>query len=284
MLYKEYDPKVLKKLQATELDVMIDFEKLCKKHQLDYFSCGGTLLGAVRHKGFIPWDDDIDLAMTREHYDKFLVLADGAYDGKYRIINAKVDSSFPGMNTKWYRTGTSLLDKDAVATGYKAGIGVDIFCFENVPDDVKSMKAQAFWAWAWGKAFILRNVGKPTIYEGGLKAKIIAGVSVVVHGFLRLFHISPKFLYNKANQAAGKYQNIDTKRVAFLFDPTLYTSMVRRKDVYPTKALKFENIKMRCPSNPDAYLRARYGADYMTPPSDDKRHNHPPMELDFGEE
>ena len=284
MLYKEYDPKVLKKLQAAEIEILIDFAKICEEHQIDYFCCGGTLLGAVRHQGFIPWDDDIDLGMTREHYDQFLSLADGAYDGKYCVMSAEVDASFPGMNAKWYRRGTSFLDKDAIATGYTAGIGIDIFCFDNLADDTKLLRRQAMKAWGWGKVFILRNVGKPTIYEGGIKAKIIASISMVAHGVLRLLHISPKFIYNKAKRAATKYQDVVTKRVAFLFDPTPYTSMLKRTDIYPTQMLDFENIKIKCPSKPEVYLSTRYGDDYMTPPADDKRHNHPPMELDFGQE
>ena len=283
MLYKEYDPKVLKKLQAAEIEILIDFANLCEEHEIDYFCCGGTLLGTIRHKGFIPWDDDIDLGMTREHYDKFLSLAGGAYGGKYQIMNAEVNPSFPGMNTKWYVTGTSFLDKDAIATGYSAGIGIDIFCFDNVADDKSSLRSQALRAWGWGKVFILRNVGKPTIYEGGIKGKIIAGISVLAHGFLRLIHLSPRFIYGRAKKAATRYQEVDTKRVAFLFDPTPYTSMIRRDDIYPTQLIDFENIKIKCPSVPEAYLRTRYGADYMTPPPDDKKHNHPPLELDFGE-
>lgn len=283
MLYKEYEPTVLKKLQAAELEVVLDFAQFCEEHQVDYFSCGGTLLGAVRHQGFIPWDDDIDVGMTREHYDKFLSVANQADGGKYQIINAEVNPAFPGMHTKWYRLGTSFIDKDAIATGYTAGIGIDIFCFDNVSDDAKTLRAQAMRAWGWGKVFILRGVGKPTIYESGIKAKVIAGISAVAHGFLRLFCISPKFLYNKAKAAATKYQNVETKRVAFLFDPTPYTSMIKRADIYPTQLLDFENIKIKCPSNTHAYLRTRYGDDYMTPPSEDKRHNHPPLELDFGE-
>ena len=283
MLYKEYDQQVLEKLKTAEIEILMDFAAFAEEHEIDYFCCGGTLLGTIRHQGFIPWDDDIDLAMTREHYDKFLKLADGAYDGKYRVMSAEVDPAFPGMNAKWYAKGTSFLDKDAIATGYTAGIGIDIFCFDNVADDDASLRRQAARAWGWGKVFILRNVGKPTIYEGGIKAKIIAGVSAVAHGVLRVLHISPKFLYNKAKRAAIKYQNGDTKRVAFLFDPTPYTSMLKRTDIYPTQLLDFENTKIKCPNKPEVYLRTRYGDDYMTPPPDDKRHNHPPLELDFGE-
>ena len=283
MLYKEYEPEVLKKLQVTEIEILIDFAKFCEEHQIDYFCCGGTLLGAVRHQGFIPWDDDIDLGMTREHYDRFLSLADGAYDGKYQVMSAEVNSSFPGMNVKWYAAKTLFLDKDAIATGYNAGIGLDIFCFDNVADDRTSLRRQARRAWGWGKVFILRNVGKPTIYESGVKAKIIAGISVVMHGLLRLIHLSPEFIYKKAKQAATSCRDVTTQRVAFLFDPTPYTSMVRRDDIYPTQLMDFENIKIKCPNVPEAYLRTRYGDDYMTPPAEDKKHNHPPLKLDFGE-
>jgi len=284
MLYKEYEPEILQKLQAIELKILADFANFCEEHEIDYFGCGGTMLGAVRHKGFIPWDDDIDIGMTREHYDKFLALADNAYDGRYRILNAEIDPKFSGMLSKWYRVGTLFRDKDSMVTGYKAGIAIDIFCFDNVADDDKALRRQAMSAWGFGKLFILRNISKPTVYVKGFRGKVTAGISMVVNGVLRLLHVSPSFLYRKADKAAQKYKDVETDRVAFLFDPTPYTSMLKRSDIYPTQFLAFENIKLRFTNKPEAYLEGRYGKDYMTPPAEDNRHNHPPMELDFGGE
>jgi len=284
MLYKDYEPAVLEKLQTVELEILKDFVDLCEKHQIDYFGCGGTLLGAIRHKGFIPWDDDLDFGMTRADYDKFLSVADYAYEGRYRIINPDNDDAFQEMISKWYKVGTRFRDRDAIATGHQAGIGIDICCFDNVADDDKVMRRQMIRAWTYGKFFILSKIARPTLYAYGIKKKILEAILLMGHWFLRLIPIRPKFFYKRALKAMMIYKDTLSKRIAYPFDPTPYTSMLKRDDIYPTQFLEFENIKVRFPKKPEKYLARRYGADYMTLPPVDKRHNHPPLELDFGEE
>lgn len=284
MLYQEYKQAVLKKLQAAELEVLKDFSALCEKHKIDYFANGGTLLGAVRHKGFIPWDDDIDIGMTREHYERFLAVAETEYPGKYRLINPEIDSAFPVMLSKWYKTGTRFLDQDAVTTGYEAGIGLDVFCFDNVADDPKLLRRQALRAWSLGKLLVLCKISNPVIYVDGILGKIAELACVVANRILRILPISPKAIYKKAKKAAMKYQNIPTKRVAFLFDPTPYMSLMKRSDIYPTRLMEFEGIDVRVPHRSKVFLHTQYGSDYMTLPPIEKRHNHPPKVLDFGTE
>lgn len=72
---KPYDPQILKRLHEVQVEILKDFETICKKHHLEYFALYGTAIGAVRHQGFIPWDDDIDVGMLREDYEKFLTIA-----------------------------------------------------------------------------------------------------------------------------------------------------------------------------------------------------------------
>ena len=78
-IYKEYDEKTLRKLQRTELQILKDFDRFCLENGLTYFALGGTAIGALRHKGFIPWDDDIDVALLRSDYNKFLELAEKSF-------------------------------------------------------------------------------------------------------------------------------------------------------------------------------------------------------------
>ncbi|MGI6007476.1 MAG: LicD family protein [Ruminococcus sp.] len=281
VLYQEYAPDVLKKLQETELSVLKDFDRFCRERNIEYFGCGGTLLGAVRHRGFIPWDDDLDVGMTREHYDRFLKAAREDREGEYTILNAETEESFPVMITKWYRKGTVFRDDDAVVCGYRCGIGVDIFCFDNVADDRKKLRRQAAKAWCFGKLLILRQISRPTIYAGGWKGQAAAAAAGCVSRILKVLGISSGYLYRQAKEAALRYRDQKTERVAFLFDPTPYTSMLRRSDIYPTRELSFEGIKLKFPHRPRVYLRTRYGKDYMKLPPKEKRHNHPPAELSF---
>ena len=194
MIYDEYDPQVLKKIQRAQTDILADFNVLCEENGIDYFAISGTLLGIVRHKGFIPWDDDIDIGMTRENYEKFLAIADNAFDGKYRAINYENNPKFALPFTKWYKTGTVMHDQTAVTMGYKAGIAIDVICHDNAPNDEKKRRRQNWIAWFWGKLFVLRSVSRPVIYAYGFKAKIASTIALVGHWGLRLFHISSKFL------------------------------------------------------------------------------------------
>jgi len=281
-MYKEYEPEVLKKLQNIELDMLKDFDKLCTEHNIDYFLCGGTLLGAVRHGGFIPWDDDIDIGMTRAHYDRFLDVAKYEYADRYDLINAQLNPAFPCMFTKWYKKGTTFRDEDAITTGYNAGIAIDIFCFDNVWDDNKMLRKQAMRGWIFNKLFVLRKISRPTILTGGVKGKIAMAVSRIAHYLLKGMAISPHRLYQQANQAALCCRDLSTRRAAYLFDQSPYINMMRMVDIYPTRFMEFEGVQLRVPNHPEAYLKVQYGNDYMTLPPEDKRHNHPPVELDFG--
>ena len=85
MTCKEYDDKTLASLHEVELEIFDEFVRICKKHKLEYFMTGGTMLGAIRHEGFIPWDDDIDLGMMRKDYDLFIQYAKEELDEKYYL-------------------------------------------------------------------------------------------------------------------------------------------------------------------------------------------------------
>ena len=125
-----------KEIWAIELDMLYKFMNICNKHNLRWWVDGGTLLGAVRHKGFIPWDDDIDVFMLREDYDKFIDIAKTEITGNYFLQTDWTDETW-FCHAKMRRTDTTaILDKDLSAKfKFNQGIFIDIFPFDNVPDN-----------------------------------------------------------------------------------------------------------------------------------------------------
>jgi len=274
---------VLKKIQQLELGILKDFTQLCEKHHIDYFACGGAGIGVLRHNGFIPWDDDIDIGLTRKNYEKFLRVAEREYGDKYKIINAETTKNYPLMTTRWAIRGSLFKEECFKKLEVDNGIFLDLYCFDNIADNERKMRLQGRTAWFYGKLLILRYIARPTLYVGGAVGRIAGAACVLVHYAMVLLHISPDFLYRKAKKAAMKYQDSKTLRVAYFFDPTPYTSLMELSDIVPTKFYDFEGIPVRFPRNLEAYLERRYG-DYMALPPEEKRHNHPPYLLKFPEE
>lgn len=282
MLYKEYDKQTLEHLQKIELMILKDFSDLCKKYNIDYFGCGGTAIGVVRHGGFIPWDDDIDIGFLRKDYNRFLEVAEKEYGDKYSILNAETDPNYPLTTSRWVLNGTKFKEECFKDLNCNFGIFLDLFCFDNISDIPKERNMQMWSAWFWGKLMILRAIKKPTLYQTGIKSWMIYAISFLAHYFLKLLHVSPKWLYRNAMKHARKYEHTKTKRIAYIFDPTPFTSVLRVKDILPTEYRVYSGVEIREPKKIEAYLNVRYGDNYMKLPPEEKRHNHPPFELDFG--
>lgn len=283
MLYKEYDENTLKKLQTIELNMLSDFDKLCRKHQIDYFITGGTAIGAVRHKGFIPWDDDIDIGFTRENYDKFLSVAEKECSEKYAIINAENIPEYPLMTARWVLKGSRFKEECFKDLDIDLGIFLDFYCFDNVPDNDAKMKWQGIQAWILSKLMILRRIKKPVLYFGGIKAKLIYAACTVIHYMMVIFRISPKILYQKAYKITTKYNHIPCKRIAFMFSIKPCNCVYSKDWIVPTRTMEFSGLQVQAPARVEDCLSQRYG-DYMTLPPEAGRHNHPPYELKFPED
>ena len=139
MTYKEYDKETLDKLHQVEMEILDDFVKVCEKHKLRYFLTGGTMLGAVRHSGFIPWDDDVDIGMPREDYDKFIEIGDEALGDKYQLECFEHNKNYHLPFAKVVKKNT-IFDEGFDKLKYLKGIYIDIIPFENVDKIDKSLK------------------------------------------------------------------------------------------------------------------------------------------------
>ncbi len=279
-LYKDYEPEVLAQLQKTELGILKDFCDLCERYDIDYFGVGGTGIGAVRHGGFIPWDDDIDIGLLRRDYDKFLKVAAKEMKEKYRILNAETDKNYPLMSTRLVLKGTEFREECFKDLPCETGIFLDLYCFDNISNNEIKMRVQGARAWFWGKLMVLCAVDEPVLYFSGWKKKVVLLISKGINAIFRLFKCTPNCFYGKAKKIITKYRGYRTERVAYFFDPTPYTSVISVADILPTKKMNYDGIEVRFPNNLEKYLEKRYG-DFMKLPPEDKRHNHPPYKLDF---
>lgn len=277
-----YDKKTLRKLQLLEVEMLKDFQAVCEKNGIPYFGIGGTQIGTLRHKGFIPWDDDIDIGMLREDYERFLQVAEEQMSEKYRVINAERYEHYPLVTTHLALRGTKFVPEFFEGIDdVPFGVFLDLFPFDNMPEDDKAAKKQAFWAWFWGKLLILANLPFPYVACRGVKKKIIHGITGICHGVMKLFHISPKWLYQKSVNQCKKYNDMETQRVNYFCDTSYMANIIRRDEIFPLEERVFEDIMVKFPNNMHNQLKALYG-DYMKLPPVEARKNHLPVVLDFG--
>ena len=268
MRFKKYDSKELKHLQNIQLMILKDIIDLCEKNNIDYFAIGGTALGSVRHKGFIPWDDDIDIGMLRSDYDKFLKICKTQLNDNYYVLNDQTEKNFFLPFTKICLKDTIYEEWWIKQVNIEEGIFVDIFVFENTPNNKIRRFIYKWWAIFLNTMVILSTVK----YENPNKRNEF--IQHIIYYILQILPLSPSKQYFK------KYKNSNVKH-DYVFYPYV-PFFIKKSDIEPLKKLQFEKIKLNVINNVDAMLYDFYGDDYMKLPPEEKRYNHKPDKIDFG--
>ena len=280
--YKSYDPKVLKKLQNVQVEILRDFDKVCKKYSLQYFMLGGSGIGTVRHHGFIPWDDDIDVAMVRKDYDTFLSVIDKEMGDKYKILTPLVDKNYACNVTHLQKKGTKFVPETSKNLKCDLCIDIDIFPLDNMPDDLKLRNRQLKKTWILNKLIFLCGTGEPVIPWKGIKKIFAKIVCWMIHIFLKIFHISPRWLYKKLQKEQKKYNDQECEYMC-PFEVTMASrAYISKEELYPLVEMPFESMTVYMPNQYDVYLQRLFG-DYMQLPPESERVNHCPSVLDFGD-
>lgn len=254
--------KEMKEIWAVELDLYAEFQRVCKKYQLQYFACGGTMLGAVRHKGFIPWDDDIDLMMFRDQYDK---LCNIAHEFKHPYF-FQTEYTDPGSMRRHAQLRNSLttaiLDKEKdKGFPFNQGIFIDIFPLDAVPDDceiLEKLKIKALRYLAISKKMANFSV-RYTVPQNRYKRFCKKIIYSVFGGF---FGENYQKYYRKYEETISKFNNTNDSTYIinplFNFNPKWFRL---REDFKDSIDMDFEFLKMPVPINYDSNLRRLYG-DY----------------------
>ena len=273
---------MMKRAWAAEMEIMQESDRICKENDLQYYAAWGTLLGTIRHKGFIPWDDDIDVVLPRKDFNKMIEVFKRDYSDKYSIANVETMENYPLMTTRLMLKGTKFVEEPLKNLKCELGIFLDIYPYDNIPDSDEELKKQAKRAWFWSKVLILRHVAFPVLPYKGFKAKLTHAVTGLIHAGMVVFRISHKWIAGKCLEIANMYNDKETKRMAFLFDTNPYWHIMVKEEAFPLQIYDFEDVKMPLPACEDKKLRKMYG-NYMELPPVEKRKNHYPYKLEFND-
>lgn len=261
----ELNAEQLRKLQLIELDMICEVDRICRKNHINYTIIGGTLLGAVRHGGFIPWDDDADIAMLREDYEKFAEICKRELEpSKYYFQNYK--------NTKGYRWGygklrrkkTLFVRNEQEHMPYGQEIFIDIFPIDSVPDNNVKRVIHNFLCFCIRKTLwsaIGRKSEKNVLFRQIYKLLFLIPIN-------RVFNV-----YEKIVQAGSKSNTLLVRTLTFPL-PNRACKGYKREWFQKTNDIFFEGKKFRGVKDFDGWLKFEFG-DYMTIPDKSKRKIHP---------
>lgn len=282
---KSYEEEKLNHLKEVLLEILKDYIQICDKYHLTYFATGGTAIGALRHQGFIPWDDDIDVCMLREDYDKFMEVAPKEMGDKYVFMDAHTEPSYPLMFGKMMKKGTKFVEQANQKANYPQGIFIDIFPYDQTPEDETLRKKWQAKTWKIGRKHVLTLTGEPMLPSGMNPAlKAVARVAcAVVHGIFKLVHYTPDKTYAEYLKWARSCPEPESDLYIDYSYITGENLMIRTKEAFPTVDVPFCDTTVKLPKNYDSFLRPEYG-DYMQLPPEEARHNHLASFIDFGEE
>lgn len=261
----------LRKLQLTELEILIEIDKFCKKNDIKYSLYAGTLLGAVRHKGFIPWDDDLDICMSRSEYIRFINLWNESHPDGYMIQNKLNSPDFSQSFSKIRKDHTTFMQEGEKPGRYHMGIFVDVFPIDRIPNG-KLSRYLFLWRCMKYQLFIREYIPK----KNGKFIKFISRI---------ILKITPP---NTRKKKCNKLLKTLTKNNK---DKSLNTVAI---ETYSTMCvplppdlmeefidIEFEGRMFKCVKKCDEYLKIKFN-DYMRfPPVNERTWKHHPIILDF---
>ena len=266
--------EMLFELQLTQIEMLKVFDQICQNNHLRYSLYGGSLLGAVRHKGFIPWDDDLDVCMPRQDYETFIQIWDKTAPNGYILQNKDIEPEFTQSFSKIRKKNTTFLQDKKERGKYHTGIFIDVFPLDRIPNGkIKRMCFQ----WNCMKYQLFTREFIPPKENKLLRL----GSWVVLQCTPQKKRTQKrKQLEKKLTQYNGDttLQIVGIETMQMLkqpFDKHMLDSYVK---------LHFENGEFMCFADWDGYLKRQYG-DYMQlPPEEERTWKHHPVVIDFEHE
>ncbi|MCR2806722.1 LicD family protein [Paenibacillus soyae] len=257
-------PEDLRAVQLIQIEMLAEVDRICRLHHINYAMIGGTMLGAIRHKGYIPWDDDADIGLLREEYEKFRKACETDLDhNRFYFQDMRATPGYRWGYGKIRRKNTYFLREGQAHMPYESGIFIDIFPFDNVPDGKLAEKLHNLHCTIIRK-ILWSEVGKKTD-----KNPLLRFV------FFVLSKIPLKMVSNHLQRFAEEGNHKKSRRVRTITFPAPDKySEGNREWFEQTAEYPFENLILSGHRDYEAYLIHKFG-DYMTLPPEGQRKSHP---------
>lgn len=274
----QYEDATLRKLQMVMLDMVRDIDRVCGELGITYFGDSGTVLGARRHAGYIPWDDDIDLGMMRPDYDVFCEKAPALLGERYVFNDPVRTPEQSALFTKITLANTKFYTEETLECGIKQGIGLDVFPYDVLSADPKVAADQRKRAISCQREMYLLHSAKVNVPHKGVLGAVEKAGCAAVHTALKAATSHEAILKKFDAACAAGRENPSDDCICMAYAAT---GPFKKDVLVPPVRASFEQFMIPIPANADSYLETMYG-DWRELPPAEKRRNHAPVELDFG--
>lgn len=277
MISEGYTQEELRKVKDAELRILKEVDDCCSKLQIKYFIAYGTALGAIRHNGFIPWDDDIDIGMKRNDYERFLREAPNYLCSRNLFLeDLTTEPTCPYPWAKVRMNDTVFVEYCHRNVKMHHGVYIDVFPFDELPIDVEQQREQYNETQKWVHRFAYRQTPDITEKPDSIYLRIKFIVRRLLHYSMHVY--SARFLYSKIIKSMTRYNGSNTKIYGCQFYPKFQAGYMTDEMINNLQRVQFENIETYVPGNVDLYLSSQYG-DYMKFPPVEQRIGHRPYKV-----
>lgn len=272
------EQEILHKVQCIELEIAKEVKRICDENDIKYFLDGGTLLGAVRHKGFIPWDDDFDIGMLREDYEKFLEIAPKVMDHKFFLQTPYTDTKHGLFFSKVRKLGTALIEKGGAKKQIHKEIWIDIFPYDSFPDEEKNQNHLKRKITLYRRLFYVKSNLRPWLEKKSFTKIVLCFLGYIPYKFISFF-IKRNRLLAAAKQYQTKYNNCYTKFKYSQGSSRCGKWLISTKSFLNFSSLAFEDTQFSVLNDYDSFLKAGYGNYMQLPPKELRENQHNIIEV-----
>ena len=272
----------LKKLQKVELDILHNVTELCEENNIQYFLMDGTMLGAIRHKGFIPWDDDVDIGMPRKDYERFISIAYEKLPHHLKIRNYQYEGDYDRLNTRVINENVKLYHSSYTTEEQMEPAWIDVFPLDGMPDNkvifelhkLHYLSVRLFYHFScFDRTVNLTRTDRTRLQ------KILIWFGKTFNVFRNL---DTKKILRKLENTLSRYDYYNSKYIVNAHSSYMFKETYERTWFGNGQMTQFEEYQMRVPSDYDKALTHLYG-DYMTPPPKGHEEKHHILRIEFGE-